>query len=53
LFCITTDNAGNNATLCENLEKKLKELGILPTMQISDDISSEDLKLGNQYVAQH
>jgi len=29
LFCITTDNAGNNGTLCESLEKRLEELGIL------------------------
>lgn len=28
LFCITTDNAGNNGTLCKSLEGKLAELGI-------------------------
>src|SRR5579859_6109380 len=28
LFCITTDNAGNNGTLCRSLEEKLGELGI-------------------------
>jgi len=28
LFCITTDNAGNNGTLCKSLEAKLAELGI-------------------------
>jgi len=28
LFCITTDNAGNNGTLCKSLEEKLGELGI-------------------------
>ena len=35
LFCITTDNAGNNGTLCENLEKKLEELGILWDHQVN------------------
>ena len=29
LFCITTDNAGNNGTLCESLERMLEELGVL------------------------
>jgi hypothetical protein len=28
LFCITTDNAGNNGTLCKSLEAKLAALGI-------------------------
>ena len=35
LFCITTDNAGNNGTLCESLEKKLQELGILWDHQVN------------------
>ena len=35
LFCITTDNAGNNGTLCESLEKKLEELGILWDHQVN------------------
>ena len=35
LFCITTDNAGNDGTLCENLEKKLEELGILWYHQVN------------------
>src|ERR1700733_10415679 len=29
LLCITSDSAGNNGTLCESLEQKLAELGIL------------------------